>query len=81
MALKQVKRHFYGNNQGDIREMLTLYSKALHPVHHFANAVCHCGGILFQLYLDDTEGAAIRRCVACSQEHAFGDSADYPLTH
>jgi hypothetical protein len=33
-----------------------------------------CGGKLFWLFLDDTQGAAVRICVSCDDEHPIGDS-------
>jgi hypothetical protein len=48
-----------------------------YPAHHFADAVCTCGGRAFALDLDDTHGAAVRTCAACKQAHPIGDSADY----
>jgi hypothetical protein len=46
-------------------------------VHHFADAVCKCGGRVFRLRLDDVQGAAVRRCAACRREHPIGDGEDY----
>ena len=78
MALKKRGKYRYGDSQADIREELLRYSKMDEYIaHHFADAVCKCGGKLFQLTLDGDEGAAVRICVACKTEHAIGDSADY----
>ena len=45
---------------------------------HYADAVCPCGGRVFDLYLDDTAGVASRVCVACDAEpHAIGDSGEF----
>jgi hypothetical protein len=68
----------YGDGQTDIREELLRYSKLnAYVAHHFAHAVCKCGGKLFRLSLDDTEGAAVRKCRGCESEHAIGDSDEY----
>ena len=40
--------------------------------------MCRCGGHLFHLSIDETEGVAVRRCPQCGREHAIGDSGDYP---
>jgi hypothetical protein len=61
----------------DLRAELRRYSKDSYVAEQFADALCSCGGHSFRLKLDDTEGAAIRTCVACSNEHPMGDSADY----
>jgi hypothetical protein len=45
--------------------------------HHFADAICKCGGNTFRLTLDDNVGAAVRTCVGCGTEHPIGDSDEY----
>jgi hypothetical protein len=78
MTLKKKGKYRYGDSQADIREELLRYSKSnAYLAHHFADAVCLCGGRLFRLALDDTEGAAIRKCVNCAAEHPIGDSGEY----
>ncbi len=78
MTLERRDGQDYGGSQADIRELLLRYSEAnAYVVHHFADAICACGARLFRLSLDDSEGAAIRTCVACGNVHAIGDSADY----
>src|SRR5262249_49713627 len=78
MALTEKGTHRYGNSQADIPEELRRYSeKNAHAVDHFVDAVCDCGGRLFLLALDDTEGAAVRTCAGCRVEHPIGDSAEY----
>ena len=59
------------------KELLRYAAENGYPVHHFADAVCTCGGKVFRLALDDDEGAAVRTCVACGSEHPIGDSAEY----
>jgi len=78
MALKKRGKYRYGDSQADIREELLRYSKSNgYLAHHFADAICTCGGKLFRLSLDDTEGAAVRMCNSCATEHPIGDSAEY----
>jgi hypothetical protein len=78
MALKKRGKYRYGDSQADIREELLRYSKSNgYLAHHFADAICKCGGKLFRLSLDDTEGAAVRMCNSCATEHPIGDSAEY----
>jgi hypothetical protein len=78
MALQKRGKYRYGDSQSDIQQEITRYSKVNEYIaHHFADAVCRCGGKSFRLLLDDDEGAAIRICVACSDEHPIGDSDDY----
>ena len=78
MALRQQGLHSYGDSQSDIRERLLTYStKNGYVVEHFADAICVCGSRVFRLLLDETEGAAVRICSACSTRHPIGDSEDY----
>lgn len=78
MALRNKGKYRYGDSQPDIRDELMNYSKANgYPAAHFADAVCACGGKVFNLLLDDTEGAAVRVCVGCRAEHPIGDSDEY----
>ena len=78
MALRQQGQHSYGDSQSDIRDRLLTYStKNGYPAEHFGDAVCACGSRLFRLLLDETEGAAVRICSACSARHPIGDSEEY----
>ncbi len=78
MALTRRKGLCYGEGQADIRAELARYSKAnAYVAHHFADAVCECGGRRFRLAVDDAEGAAVRTCADCNRSHPMGDSADY----
>lgn len=78
MALRQVRGASYGDDQRDIREELIDYSSSNGDVAvQFADATCICSGRIFRLDIDDTEGAAVRECVACGSKHAIGDSEDY----
>lgn len=78
MALRKRGKYRVGDTQEDIRPELLHYSKGVkYPIHHYADAVCTCGGKQFTLELDENVGAAVRTCVACENEHLIGDSAEY----
>ena len=78
MTLQKRGKYRYGDSQVDIREEITRYSKAnAYIAHHFADAVCRCGGKTFRLLLDDEEGAAVRICATCADEHPIGDSGEF----
>jgi len=78
MALRQERGVSYGDEQVDIREELIDYSTSNGDLAvQFADAICVCGGRLFRLRIDDTEGAAVRDCIACGNEHPIGDSEEY----
>ncbi len=78
MALHKKGKFYYGDSQADILEELSRYSQLNeYPAVHFADAVCICGGKLFNLAIDDNEGAAVRRCKKCRNEHPIGDSAEF----
>ena len=78
MALKKRGEHRYGDNQEDIRKEIVRYSKANgYVAERFADAVCACGGNQFALQIDDTEGAAVRVCRSCGDDHPIGDSDKY----
>src|SRR5882757_6596326 len=78
MSLRQQGKHIYGDAQADIRAELLRYSELNgYSASHFSDAVCKCGGRRFYLLMDDTEGAAVRECVACQEKHAIGDSDEY----
>lgn len=78
MALIKRGKHWYGDSQADISaELLRQSLLNEYPAEHFADAVCSCGGRGFRLNIDDNEGAAVRVCVSCGDEHPIGDSAEY----
>lgn len=78
MALRKRGKSRYGESQVDIRDELLRYSKGVgYLTQHYADAVCKCGGKLFRLRLDDTQGAAIRTCISCKDEHPMGDSEEF----
>lgn len=78
MALTKRGEYWYGEAQSDISTEILRYSKAnTYVAQHFADATCTCGKNVFRLVLDDAEGAAVRFCVACDDEHPIGDSDEY----
>jgi hypothetical protein len=78
MTLTKRGEHWYGDSHADLREEVVRYSRLNgYAAEQFADAACSCGGSIFQLRLDENEGAAVRACVACSAEHAIGDSDEY----
>ncbi len=79
MALRKRGKWRYGDGQPDIRTEITRFSEEVqYPATHFADAACACGGRVFGLLLDETQGVASRVCVACDAEaHPIGDSADF----
>lgn len=78
MGLEKRGKYWYGEAQSDIRDEILRYSKAnTYVAEHFADATCKCGKKVFRLVLDDDEGAAVRSCVACDDEHPIGDSDEY----
>ena len=78
MTLSKTGEYSYGDSQQDIQTFLTEYANSNeYPIAHFADARCTCVNSTFQLWIDDTEGAAIRVCTACKVEHPMGDRAEY----
>jgi hypothetical protein len=78
MALRKRGKYRYGDAQADIREEISRYGERNeYEAHHFADAVCRCGGKVFRLFLDDDAGVAVRRCSSCSAEHPIGDSDEF----
>lgn len=78
MSVRKRGKYYYGESQADLRTEIGRYSETnAYVASHFADAVCACGARAFRLLLDDTEGAAVRRCVAYAAEHPIGDSGDY----
>jgi hypothetical protein len=78
MALKKRGKYWYSDSQADIRGEILRYSRGVsYLAHQYADAVCRCGGKVFGLALDDTEGVAVRKCLACQEEHPIGDSAEF----
>ncbi|MCC9600555.1 hypothetical protein LOC67_08280 [Stieleria sp. JC731] len=78
MALTKRRNNWYGEDHADLRKELARYSTVNgYPIDNFTNVKCKCGCQLFELYTDEEQGAAMRTCTQCHNEHLMGDSADY----
>ena len=78
MVLKKKGEYLYGENHEDLRQEISRYSKQNgYEAEHFGDSQCSCKGTRFSLLLDDNEGAAVRICVSCKEEHPIGDSDEY----
>jgi Zn ribbon nucleic-acid-binding protein len=78
MSLKKKGQYRYGESQSDIHDELRRLSVLNgYEAIHFADAVCVCGQGIFQLQMDESEGAAIRLCMACGIHQPIGDSDAY----
>jgi len=77
MALTSRAGQSYGDSQADIAGYLRAYSSQGYPAEHFADAACGCANRTFILSVDETQGAAVRKCTACELEHPIGDSGEY----
>jgi len=53
------------------------YASGNYAVAEVRHSTCTCGADRFEVQADDTEGCALRRCVACEQEHLICDSEEY----
>lgn len=78
MALKKRGKYRYGDGPEDIATEIRRCSKEnAYVATELAAARCTCGGDRFELELDETQGAAVRICVACAVRHPIGDSDEY----
>jgi hypothetical protein len=78
MSLTKRGNYWYGQAQADIRDDLLRYSKKSgYPIDYFADANCRCGGRLFTIDLDETQGVAGRICVVCGDQHLMADGEEY----
>ncbi|QVL32620.1 hypothetical protein KIH39_01500 [Telmatocola sphagniphila] len=78
MALRKRGKYWYGDSQGDIRDELKRFGKLNGYVPtQFADARCICACTTFLLRSDENEGAAVRVCISCGDEHPIGDSDEY----
>jgi hypothetical protein len=78
MPLTKRGKYRIGESQSDLREKVLRYCRANEYVaHHFADALCTCGGAHFKVLVDDVEGAAVRTCATCGLQHPIGDSDEY----
>jgi hypothetical protein len=78
MALRRRSGTYYGDGRADVETYIRKYSKANgYTATQFAEANCACGSAVFNVLLDDDEGVAVRRCVACKREHPMADGAEH----
>ena len=78
IVLEKRGRYHYADSQADIRTEILRYSELnKYVVQKFADAVCQCGGRIFSVLLDESEGAAARACISCDYQHPIGDSEQY----
>ena len=74
---RKVGEQSYADAQADVRDELSDYSTG--SCTDFVEVVCQCGAREFQLALDEEEGAAIRTCWRCHQEHVMAGEAGEEL--
>ena len=78
MAIHKRGKWWYGDSQADITAELVRQGKINEDIPtRFADLKCQCGSTTFRLRLDDDQGAAIRTCTACGNDHPIGDSDQY----
>ena len=66
-----------GQNFDDLAEYIRQYTEDGYPAERVVQSVCVCGHTAFQLWADEDEGCARRRCIACGAEAFIGDSEEY----
>ncbi len=78
MAVRKKGKYYYGETQDDLIVEMKRYSRLNeYPVDQAVHAKCKCGGTFFELFLDDEEGVAQRKCVACDSLHTMADGNEY----
>lgn len=78
MALRKRGKWWYGDSHADIRDELIRQGELNEYVPtQFVDPKCKCGSTLFQLLVDNEQGAAVRVCAKCETKHAMGDSDEY----
>jgi len=65
-----------GSTPEDIAEYLHALSADSYPSSEFRISRCQCGGVVFQLEVEQDEGVAKRTCASCGNEHLICDSAE-----
>ena len=72
MAIRKQGKFWYSDTAADIREVLAVHpSHDAHPCTHFADVVCECGGMLFDLLVDDDLREAEFPCLSCKRNYLF----------
>jgi nitrite reductase/ring-hydroxylating ferredoxin subunit len=78
MTITKRGEYHYGEGHEDLHDLIELYAKAAgFSAEVFADAYCACEAKVFELYVDDEEGVAVRVCTACGADHPIGDSAQF----
>ena len=77
MPIDTSGKRWKGQDFDDLAEYIRVYTEEGYPAERVAQSVCACGQTAFQLWVDEDEGCARRRCVACGAEAFIGDSEEY----
>ena len=77
MTIDKTGKYWRGTEAADIDEHVTAFEAGGYPIARVVHSRCSgCGGTAFGLWVDDTEGYADRRCIACGQVTRLLDSDD-----
>jgi hypothetical protein len=69
---------WHGSDSADLDAFLTAATADSYPVSDVRHARCRgCGGTVFQVAADDTDGYVERTCTGCGDRFLMLDSADY----
>jgi hypothetical protein len=66
-----------GETFEDLAEYLALLVEDEYPVHTVLEPQCLCGGRVFKIHRDATEGVARRTCIACGTNAFICDSGEH----
>ncbi|GAA1851800.1 hypothetical protein [Asanoa iriomotensis] len=78
MAIDNSGEHARGDDFADLADHLRDYKPGGYPVAQVNELACEpCGGGTFAVLVDEVEGCAQARCLACGAAALIGDSADY----
>ena len=77
MTIDTSGRWWLGSDPDDISEYLEAFTEESYPINEFRLARCDCGGVVFRLEADATEGTARRTCPSCSKDCFICDSEEY----
>ncbi len=77
MTIDKTGTYWRGTEAADLDEYIAAFEAGGHPVARAVHSRCaECGGTAFGLWVDDTEGYADRRCIACGRVTRLLDSDD-----
>ena len=78
MAIRTEGEYSYGDEQADIHDELKSYAVNIgYPLDNVGDCACECGGRLFELLVDETQGVGARICAECGSEHVMADGGHY----